>query len=304
MLLDEKEFEQALDKANEGLELDPENLTCLNARSVALNKLKRTEDAIETMQNALAQDPDNEHTHATVGWNLLEKGRHREAETHFLEALRINPNFSNAQQGMKEAMKSKIPPYKWMLQYSFWMHNQGKGYQKAAPIFFYILFRILSGVFESNESTAGLGWIVGGLYILLMVTSWTINSIANVFLMFHPRGKYALTVSERWSSITAVSSLVLGISLLCLGAFTSVGARTDYADLFIPGMILVSLALPLSGVNYPVSFAQTTWKEKYTLGLAAAGIATLLVFAVAPAVSFPLFVLYGLAFIVYTWTGA
>lgn len=304
MLLDSREFELALDKANEGLEVDPENLSCLNARSVALNKLKRTKEAIATMQNALAQDPDNEMTHTTVGWNLLEKGQHRDAENHFLEALRIDPNYGHAQLGMKEAMKSNLPPYKWMLQYSFWLHNKGRGFQRAMPFVFYILFRVLVGVFKSNENTAWLAWLVGGLYILFVVTSWTINSIANFCLLFHPRGKYALTLSERWSAITAVSALALGIAFLSLGAFTSIGVNTDYADLFIPGMILVSLALPLSLVEYPVSFSQTTGREKLTLGLAALGIVTLLAYVVAPASVFPLFAFYGLAFIVYTWTGA
>ena len=38
VLTEEKEFEKALLKANEGLAFDPENITCLNARSVALNR--------------------------------------------------------------------------------------------------------------------------------------------------------------------------------------------------------------------------------------------------------------------------
>jgi Tfp pilus assembly protein PilF len=71
------------------------------------------------MQTALSQDPDNEMTHATFGWNLLEKGRHKEATKHFLEALRIEPDYSSARSGLKEALKSKVPPYRWLLQYSF-----------------------------------------------------------------------------------------------------------------------------------------------------------------------------------------
>jgi hypothetical protein len=43
--------------------IDAESIICLNARSISLNKLKRTEDAIATMQHALAQDPDNAVTH-------------------------------------------------------------------------------------------------------------------------------------------------------------------------------------------------------------------------------------------------
>ena len=120
VLVSEKHFEAGLASANEGLAIEAENITCLNARAMALNKLKRTDDAIATMENALAQDPDNEFTHTTVGWNLLERGNHNEAAKHFREALRIDPMRQNAKSGLKEALKSKIPPYKWLLQYSFW----------------------------------------------------------------------------------------------------------------------------------------------------------------------------------------
>ena len=49
--LNEKNYEVALQNANEGLELDPENITCLNARARALNKLKRTDEAIDNLEH-------------------------------------------------------------------------------------------------------------------------------------------------------------------------------------------------------------------------------------------------------------
>ena len=61
--IEEIELKKALNKANEGLAIDPENITCLNARATALNKLKQTEAAVETMRTALEQNPENEFTH-------------------------------------------------------------------------------------------------------------------------------------------------------------------------------------------------------------------------------------------------
>src|SRR5215203_5329979 len=92
IFIEEVELKNALKKANEGLQIDPENITCLNARATALNKLKQTDAAVETMRTALEQNPENEFTHTTIGWNFLEKGRHREAAGHFREALRLHPN--------------------------------------------------------------------------------------------------------------------------------------------------------------------------------------------------------------------
>ncbi len=299
--LQDKRFQVALDKANEGLAVDPENITCLNARSIALNKLKRTEDAIETMQYALAQDPDNATTHVTVGWNFLEKGKHKEATSHFLEALRIKPDYSNARTGLKEALKSKVLPYRLLLQYSFWINNKGKRLQRLMPFIIYIVFRILVGLLNSNESTSGLTWILVGVYILFVVATWTINSIANFFLLSHPIGKHALTNTEKWAALTAVPSLVVGILLISLSAFTNICEGTAYNNLFIPGLVCISLALPLSHIEYPVRVKHKTWKEWYSMGLVLAGILSLLLYAIAPAAALTLFIAYGVALVIYTW---
>ncbi len=216
LLLGEKDFKTALDKANEGLAVEAENITCLNARAMALNKLKKTDEAMATMQNALAQDPDSEFTHNTIGWNLLERGRHQEAAIHFREALRINPMMQNAKTGLKEALKSKILPYKWLLQYSFWVNNQGKKLKTAMPIILYIGFRLLITVFRQNSATAGLAWVLAGIYLLFVVGSWTMNSIASFFLLFHPDGKFALTHTEKWSAITVVTAMLTGFIVLAL----------------------------------------------------------------------------------------
>ena len=124
IFIEEKEYEKALSKADEGLAADAENSTCLNAKARALNKLKRTGEAIEAIENSLSKEPDNEMTHATVGWNYLERGQHKKANHHFREALRINPNQDSARIGLKESLKSSIPPYRWLLQYSFWINNR------------------------------------------------------------------------------------------------------------------------------------------------------------------------------------
>ncbi len=304
VLLEEKEFEKALEKANEGLAIEPENVTCLNARARALNKLKRTDDAIATMQDALSQDPDNEFTHTTIGWNLLEKGKNREANKHFREALRIDPDHEGARAGLKESLKSNLPPYKWLLQYSFWVNDKGKKFQVALPIALYISFRILISIFKSNDSTAGLAWILVSIYLLIIVTSWTINSIANFILLFHRDGKYSLTNTERWAAITVVSSLAAGIGVMALAEFSGITSGTAYEkNLFLMGMVILSLALPLGNIEYPVTLNGNNKREWFSLAVIATGIVCCLAYLVLPAYSFPIFLIYGIAFIIYNWSG-
>jgi tetratricopeptide (TPR) repeat protein len=302
ILIEQNLFEEALDYANQGLATDAENITCLNARSTALNKLRRTEDAIDTMQDALAQDPDNEMTHATAGWNFLEKGKHKEAEKHFMEALRINPNYTSARAGLKEALKSRIPPYKWLLQYSFWIRTKSRGIQRALPIILYVVFRMLIAIFQKNDATEDIALALGGLYILLLILSWTINPLANFFLLFHNTGKYALTNTEKWASINVFFAMIAGIALMLIAGLTNLVENTPYVNLFIAGMVCLSLALPLGRINYPIRLGKEN-KDWMLPALLVTGVASLLVFAVAPAIAVTLFVIYGGAFVIYSWIG-
>lgn len=119
------------------MEIDAENLSALNARSTALNKLNRKEESFETIQDALREDPNDAYTHANYGWGLLEKGHHKEALDHFKEALANDPSFEYAQLGMLQAIKANNPIYRVFLKYSFWMSNLTAKYQWGVIIGFY-----------------------------------------------------------------------------------------------------------------------------------------------------------------------
>ncbi|MBC7723076.1 MAG: tetratricopeptide repeat protein, partial [Pedobacter sp.] len=122
--LEQKDYKIALEAANNGLAVDAENVGCLNARSTALFRLNRKEEAYETINEALELDPEDYTTHTNYGWHYLEKGKYKNATNHFKEALRINPNYGYAKQGYKAALKSRMPFYRWILQYSLWMGRQ------------------------------------------------------------------------------------------------------------------------------------------------------------------------------------
>lgn len=300
ILIEEKDFNQALGKANEGLAVDPENITCLNARSTALNKLKRVDDAMETMQAALEQDPENHYTHTTIGWNLLEKGRHKEAADHFREALRLYPNLESARVGLKQALKSKITPYRWLLQYSFWINNKGKSARWVVPLAIYFGVQLVVRLSE----TAGKGWAYIGiaviaLYLLFAATSWIINPLANFFLLYHKDGKFALTSSEKWSAVLTVSTLLAGLLLLVGSLFYPGGYENNF---FYSGLVLLSLALPLGHMDYPIRFTNNHRTQWFSIALLLFGITTFLLAITGVAGS--LLLAYGIAFVVYTWVSA
>lgn len=299
VLSDEKAFEKALQKANEGLAFDPENITCLNARSIALNKLKRTDDAIATMQFALAQDPDNDFTHSTVAWNYLEKGKNKIAATHFKEALRINPNNSNARRGLKEALKSIIPPYRWLLQYNFWINNKGKKARWAIPIAFYLIVKIFSTALQSNTTTQTLGGAIVGLYLLFVLTTWLINPMANFFLLFHKDGKYAIDATEKWTAITVVSSLLIGVVLFSV-AWVITSGKID-PPFMVAAIAFWAMALPLGNIQYPLSFTAHTAKNKLAILLVCLALFTIIFSFINLNIAIGAGLIFILLFVINSW---
>ena len=301
VFIDENNFKQALDKANEGLAIDAENITCLNARSTALNKLRMTDDAIATMQDALSMDPDNEFTHATVGWNYLEKGRHKDAANHFREALRIAPNYSNAKIGLKEALKSKIPPYRWLLQYSFWMRNKGKQFRWAFIIIVIAAVQFTGFLGRNNPKFENAGLVIAGIYFLFVATSWIISPLANLFLLMHKEGKFALNRSEKLNAVTFITCVFSGVAIMVLSTF--IANQQLSGNYVMAGFTVLALCIPVGHIHYPIKFKNNSLSQWIEIGLIALAFISLII-AVAGLSPTIAIVIYFILFVVYTWSKA
>ncbi len=303
VLLEQKKFTEALAVANEGLAIEPENITCLNARSIALNKLSKTADAIETMHNALAQDPDNEYTHCTVAWNYLEKGQHKIATRHFKEALRLNPQMHNAQEGLKEALKSKIAPYRWLLRYSFWLNNQGKKMRWIIPVGLYLAVRITSSLLSLKQGTENIVTILVAAYLLFILTSWLITPLANFFLLFHPDGKYALSPSEKNTAQSVMASLMAGLFCFIMAILLPAEKENLVSASYLAMAAFLAMSVPLGNINYPLSFKNYGTQNKISLILVVLGLLTVVLsFLYLPA-ALATGGIFLLLFILNNWAG-
>ena len=104
-----RKWDVALKMAEEGLSLNPEDIASNIARVRALNRLARKAEAKRAAAELLRIRPDDQYTHANIGFSFLEYGDHRQASEHFREALRINPNLDLAQHGLIEALRCRFP---------------------------------------------------------------------------------------------------------------------------------------------------------------------------------------------------
>ncbi len=231
----------ALENAEKGLTQDPENVELLNMRTQCLIKLDRQAEAGLTTDNALHQAPFNAEAHANKGWIAIETNHFDEAINHFKEALRLDPNSDFAKTGLKEAIKGKNPIYRVVLKFFLWMSKMSSQNQWAFIIGMYVIYRILLSISRNNEALAPFIYPFLFLYILLVFSTWIAQPISNLFLRFHPVGKYALTVDEiKATNIVSVSALIGIISLI-------VHFITGQTLFMLIGGLFLIMMIPLSG---------------------------------------------------------
>ena len=238
--LERKQFEKALELADKSLELDPEDIIGLNSRSSALLKLDKKDESVKTIEGALQEDPNNAFTHANYGWNMLEKGDHKKALVHFSEAMKLDPSISLARAGMIEALKARYIFYRFFLKYAFWMGNLSGGKQWAVIIGFYVLYRVLGRVAETNEL---LQVLINPLLILMALfafSSWIIAPVSNLFLRLNKYGKHLLSKKEMMSSNFVGGSAALSLIGLILYLVT---ADLKWAPVAVFGLTMM---IPLS----------------------------------------------------------
>lgn len=213
--------------AEQALTLDPEHVAALNLRAEALRKLGQAGSAEAQLLAALAVDPDDADTHASLGWVYLENGNRPKAMQHFREALRLDAELDSARAGVVETLKACNPAYRLFLKYIFWMQKLGTRGQWIVILGAYLAYRIVVSVARDNPALAKWLWPLIAGYLLFVVVTWLAQPIANLMLRLHPFGRLALSRDQR------------------------IGSN------FIGGFILAAVAAGIAGLFYPHSPAPT-----------------------------------------------
>ena len=268
ILLDENRYAEGLEKANLGLSVNAQDLTCLNARSQALFRLKDKEAAYDTIREALTVDPEDDFTHTNFGWHFMEQGKHKTARDHFRQALRINPNNNRARQGYKESLKANLPPYRWMLMFSLWLANKSKKARWSIIIVIWLAVQLLSRV-QGNDTVTLLVYSVLALYMLFVVFSWVGTSIANGILLLNKEGKFVLTTREKYVAVGVCTCVLAAILLATVGQYLP-GMKGG--GQFFAALIFITLTMPISRFEYWDIIKRRILAVIYTIALIAVGL--------------------------------
>lgn len=280
ILLSKKDFEGALNYANEGLKIDAKSSFCLNARTTALTKLNRKEEAKSSIDFLLQDDPEDALSHANAGWSYLEHNDTKKALNHFKEALILNPNLEYARSGMSTTIKSKNKIYNLYLRYAFWISKKSEKNQWVFIVGLYIAYRVAVKIL----STTGLTYLAIPLiilYLLFALGSWIMEPLSNMILLFDKYGRYLLDKNERLSgqiffglllssllmfaiSIITNNSYFIILSLTCLAAILPLtrgvmsNKRNSKIINLVYGSVMLLIATIGSLIEYPMASIGTT----------------------------------------------
>ena len=211
-LIQQKRWQEAFDAATEGLRFEPDHPGLSGARAQAERQLGKTVDAHQTLERALARDPENAFTHYQLGWTWLQRKDSEKAMKHFSEALRIDPTFEDAKAGLAEAMKARNLFYRGYLSYAFFMSRLAGKWQWAIWIGAYFVIKF--SIRASNEmGQPALGFGIAGLYLFFIWSSWTLDAVFNLLLRLDRLGRHALNDDQRRGA--NLSAVLMGTAILC-----------------------------------------------------------------------------------------
>lgn len=256
------QWKECLAAAEEGLAWDSNHEVCVNMRAIALVKLGRRDEAGQSIEAALQHNPDDPLSHANQGWTLLHQGQPLKAVEHFREALRLEPNFEWARQGIVEAMKARNFLYRWVLSFFLWMNRFPPKVQLA--LLFGLMFgqQILVRVMAAVPALKPFSPFVIGGYILFVWMSWTSSTLFNLVLCLNRFGRLVLNPSEKLDASLAGACVGSALLVGIVGTLGNVPASMGW----MVGGLFLGLMLPVTQC-----FRETGNKQKfvaaYSVGL-------------------------------------
>ncbi len=275
--LNEARWQPALEAAEQGLQLDAEDVACTNLRAIALVKLGQKTQAGETIDAALRRNPDNSVTHANRGWTLLEQNDPKAALEHFREALRLDPTNEWARRGIVEALKARNFIYALMLRYFLFMAKFSRRGRWGIVLGAYFGNQVLRAASQTNPALAH--WILPLriLYLAFAVMTWIASPLFNLTLRLNSFGRLALSREQIVASNWMGGAILL--VLLSLAGCVIFGVNTPW---IIATLLFGGLLLPVAGMFKCPKGPLRTFMYFYTGVAALVAIAAISVFFAAP----------------------
>ncbi|HRQ89501.1 MAG TPA: tetratricopeptide repeat protein [Bacteroidia bacterium] len=218
------------------LALDADNHLAANLLAHTLRLQGKGELGAEAVERLLAADPEDSLAHVNAGWSALQRGDRVRAETHFREALRLDPNFDAAREGLIESFRARSPFYRAYLAYCFYMQRFTGGRQWLIIIGIYIAYRVLQKTLKTVSPL--LAGLLAAAWLMLVLWIWLAPGVGNFLILLDRSARLALKRSERRQGLAVGGGL--GLGLVAVAA----GWATPYSPATVGGIGLIASTVP------------------------------------------------------------
>ncbi|OYW73371.1 MAG: hypothetical protein B7Z37_21685 [Verrucomicrobia bacterium 12-59-8] len=212
-----RDYPKAEASARAALSLDTENTMAAEVLSAALLLQRKDGDNQDLIKYQLERNAEDDSAHTSAGWMAVMKGDHKQANQHFLEALRLNPMNENARLGLIESFRARSWPYRLQLKFAHFMNQFTEGRQTAIMFGGFICYRLLSSYLKTVSPI--LGSVVIGAWLVFVLWAHLARGFSSAFIVMDRFAREALRPREYWEGVVvgglifaSVSSLVLGFA--------------------------------------------------------------------------------------------
>jgi tetratricopeptide (TPR) repeat protein len=224
--------------AREALALDAESEAAGDSLADALRMQGKLDESAAQIRGLLGRNPENPWTHSSAGMLALQRGEIRAAETHFLSALRIEPEHREAREGLLHAFRARSPLYRAYLKYSFMMEKLGRTGRGVLVVGLLILMQFANVVFVGR--LAPIGVVLVAFYCLFVLWIWVAKGVGNLFLLFDRFARIALRTDEKAEALVVGGGVLLGLASFAAGLWVK-----QISVIFV-GLTLIAAAFPMS----------------------------------------------------------
>jgi tetratricopeptide (TPR) repeat protein len=177
-------------------------------------------------------------------WTLLHRGRARQAETEFRDALALDPSDPWAREGLVVALKARYPGYTLLLRFFFWLQSLEPRTQMLVLVGGVIGSRMLRRVAEATPSLAIVIWPVIIAYFGFVLLTWLADPLLNLALMAKEEGRRLLSEDDRKGATAVGMALASGILL------AAIGGLTPWKDALLGGLAIGFTSLTLAAAYH------------------------------------------------------
>ena len=260
--LGQRNYDRAYASIETALSHDPEDVQALNLK-ITLSGLLGHDTTRETIDEALQISPDDPHTIANQGYQLVREGKVTEALERLKYALSLNPSNQLARFAMMEALKARFWPYRMYFKYKEKMSKLSGGGSWAFIIGIYIVYNLVRRAAAEHPALWPIVYVLAGLFIL----TWVMDPLMNLYLLSNKYGRMLLDDDDK------TMAKFCGASLLGAIVFLAAYIGTGNDQLIFNAALFVLFMIPLGtflNANKPNNRRTTTL---FTVGIVVAGLA-------------------------------